>query len=93
MEKSKLRSKVFGIIDKRQSEIVKTLGELVAIPSVCGNEGEAQKYVKALYSKLGLKVIEFQADYDKVSKHPAFSDSGLPVPGTTVSTSMSSLTL
>ncbi len=81
MEKSKLKCKVFTVIDSHEKDIVQTLKELVAIPSVCSNEGEAQKYVKALYSKLGLDVTEVQADYAKVSKHPAFTDSGLPFAG------------
>ncbi len=81
MMSQQVRSDVFRIIEKQEPEIIRTLSDLVAIPSVCGSEGNAQQYVKRLYTGLGLKVTEFQADKNKVSRHPAFTDSGIPFAG------------
>ncbi len=67
-----IQQKVFDQIDSMQDQIINTISELVQIPSVIGNEGNAQLYVKNLYEKLGLDVKVFEADRDKVSKHPAY---------------------
>lgn len=64
---------VSNTIDSHQSDIIKTLGDLVNIPSVTGNEGAAQKCVESLYRGLGLEVVTFEPDLEQLMKHPAFS--------------------
>lgn len=75
-DKDNIRQRVFSYIESKRDEIVRTLSELVRIPSVTGQEGEAQKYMSHLYSDLGLKVTSLAADYDKIHRHKAFVNSG-----------------
>jgi len=49
-----------------------TISELVRIPSLTGQEAEAQKYMHRLYSDLGLKVTSRDADRDKIRRHKAY---------------------
>ena len=60
---------------------VKTLAALVRIPSVVGNEGEAQAFMRDAYLDAGLDVDVFEADRDALSKLPAFVDSGISFSG------------
>ncbi len=75
-ENDAVRQKVLQHIESKRDEVVRTLSELVRIPSVTGQEGEAQKYMSRLYSDLGLKVTSLAADYDKIHRHKAFVNSG-----------------
>lgn len=81
MSQNKLEKRVFKILDAEREEIIKTLRDLVRIPTVVGKEGEGQKYIQNLYSNLGLKGITFEADYEKVRRHKAFVESGLKFAG------------
>lgn len=74
-EKADFKHKVFNHIESQRDEIVRTLRELVRIPSVTGQEGEAQKYMHRLYSGLGLKVTSREADYARIRQHKAFKKS------------------
>ena len=46
--------------------MIDTLAELVRIPSVVGNEGPAQEFMRQQYEGLGLEVKTFEADKNKV---------------------------
>ena len=70
------RERVCQLIDNKREEIGQTLRTLVQIPTQTGKEGEGQNYIQGLYSNLGLKVISFEADYEKVRQHKAFIESG-----------------
>ncbi|MFC1936946.1 ArgE/DapE family deacylase [Chloroflexota bacterium] len=72
---SQTEKKIHQTIDRKSEEISRTLSQLVRIPTVIGREGRGQKFMERLYSGLGGKVIVFEADCDKVSKHKAFNDS------------------
>ena len=65
-------NKINQIIEDQRDEIIQALSGLVQIPSETGQEGEAQKYMQDLYSKLGLKVVAFEPDIDKLKQHKAF---------------------
>ncbi len=73
---NRARKKVCQLIDNGREEIVQTLSTLVQIPTTTGKEAEGQQYIQGLYSNLGLKVISFEADYERVSQHKAFEESG-----------------
>ena len=74
MEYSDIQERVSREIEDTRGEITRTLQELVQIPSIVGNEGKAQGYMENLYRSLGLEVIRFQPDIEKVRNHPAFID-------------------
>jgi len=64
-----------------RGELVEALRQLVRIPSVTGNEGPAQEYVRSLFEELDLEVISFEADRDEVKRHQAYVDSQLDYGG------------
>ena len=74
-------NRVCKAIEDAKEEIVQTLTTLVQIPTIVGSEGEGQKYLQALYTRLGLKVVTLEAKREQVSQHRAFSDSGLDYKG------------
>ena len=76
LEANQAREKVCRLIENKKEEIAQILSTLVEIPTPTGKEAEGQKYVQSLYSNLGLKVISFEADQEKISQHKAFVESG-----------------
>jgi acetylornithine deacetylase len=68
-------------VDQLEEEMVSTLQRLVRIPSVIGNEGPAQEFLRQEYGSFGLEARSVVADRTQVEKHPAFCDSGIPFEG------------
>ncbi len=68
-------------VNSLRNDMIDTLRKLVSIPSVTGNEGQAQDFLRQNYETLGLDVRVLYADRAKVSSHPAFCDSGKPLAG------------
>jgi acetylornithine deacetylase len=77
----KIKAKIETVVDRLREEMVATLAELVRIPSVVGNEGAAQDFMRRQYEGLGLDVKTFEADKDKVGQHSTYVESGLPFEG------------
>ena len=77
MDERNLFKSVFTEIEGMKEEMVATLQGIIQIPSVVGDECMAQEYVRELYQSLGLEVVCFQPDIEKVKSHPAFIDSGM----------------
>ena len=80
-ENNDIKRKIFHHIENKRDEIARTLSELVRIPSITGQEGEAQKYMHRLYSDLGLKVTSRDADHGKISRHKAYVKSSFDYSG------------
>ena len=78
---SKLRSEIQETVDNLHNEMIDTLIELIRIPSVVGDEGPAQDFIRCQYESLDLAVHTFEADKKRVAKHPAYVDSGLTFEG------------
>lgn len=64
-------------VDENRNLLIEELKEFLRIPSLTGYEGEAQKFVKAQYEKLGLTVDVFEPDvrelfekYPDVAQYP-----------------------
>lgn len=66
------RKKVLEAVDANNRLMVKTLQELVKIPSIVGEEGKAQEYVADVMKKIGLQVGIFEANKEEICKHPAY---------------------
>ncbi len=77
MQQSEIQERICSGIKGMEGEIVKTLQVLVQIPSVVGDEARTGDYMEELYRSLGLEVIRFQPDIEKVKSHPAFIDTGM----------------
>jgi acetylornithine deacetylase len=67
--------------------LLRTLGELIAIPSLSGQETPAQQYVAAWMAHCGLAVDVWNLDFAMLALHPAYGveverEEGLGVAGT-----------
>lgn len=76
MESPEIRQRLFDAVDALRPEIIKTLQELVRIPSVVGDEARAQQFMAQLYRDLGLTVEVVEPDMAAVRRHHAFIDTG-----------------
>jgi acetylornithine deacetylase len=64
-----LTERVFAAIENRRDEAVKTLRDLVRIPSVTGNEGAVQNRVEQLFRDRGLDVDRWETRSDKIQPY------------------------
>ena len=71
-----IQQRICKAADKLEQDYVRILQQLVRIPSVVGNEADAQRFMAELYGSFGLDVVVFEAQIDKISNHPAFIDTG-----------------
>lgn len=78
MESNDTIRRIEDALEELKTEYVKTLQELVRIPSVVGAEATAQRFMEQLYRNAGLDVISFTADKKKIQAHPAFIETGHP---------------
>ena len=66
MQSAEIKQLLFSAVDELRPQLVQTLQELVRIPSVVGNEAQAQEYVKNLYQDLGLTAEMVEPDMEAV---------------------------
>lgn len=78
---AKSKEAVITAVDKMRDDIVSTLQELVRIPSITGNEAEAQEFIRRQYEGLDLDVHVFQAELAKVKDHPVYIERDMPFEG------------
>lgn len=77
MVEAELERMVTEAIEASREEIYAALQELVRIPSVVGNEGNAQQHIAKLYKGLQLQVDIVEAKLEEIKDHPLY----LPLPG------------
>jgi acetylornithine deacetylase len=78
MEKNRAFEKVEEEIGKQEEALINTLQQLVRIPSLTGQETEAQEFMESRYHSLGLDVETFCADIEEIKQHPTYVE----IPGT-----------
>jgi len=76
-EKSQVKNEIIRRIDRSRDEVFQTIRELVQIPSVVGQEGEAQKWMASLYRSLGLDVVTVIPEKEFLQNHSAYVETGL----------------
>jgi acetylornithine deacetylase len=76
-KKSQIKNKIKKKIDLSRDEVFQMIQKLVQIPSVLGQEGEAQKRMASLYSSLGIEVVRVVPRKESLQKHPAYVETGL----------------
>lgn len=81
MDRDQWRSRVIQKVEEGRDKLITLTRELVRIPSVVGQEGEAQRYMERLYRSLGLQVDVFEADLAEVRQHPAYIEVEWPYEG------------
>ncbi len=72
MEYEKALGRVFHEIERLEEELIHTTSELVKIPSLVGQETEAQRFMESRYREIGLRVETFEAKLDEIREHPAY---------------------
>jgi acetylornithine deacetylase len=77
-EKAKIQNEISQKIDRMADEVFETIRKLVRIPSVVGQEGEAQEWMTNLYASLGLTVSRLIPQKEELIRHPAYSETGQP---------------
>ncbi|MEZ5785654.1 MAG: hypothetical protein R3D62_04020 [Xanthobacteraceae bacterium] len=66
------RQKVIETIDAHSDKAVKFLQQMVAIPSVTGEEGRIQAFLSDYLKKIGLDVDMWESDWEALKKHPGY---------------------
>jgi acetylornithine deacetylase len=68
---SDLEKKVLSQI--KAETIIESASKLIEIPSITGDEAEAQRQISEMMNRLGMKVDRWDIDLDRIRKHPDFS--------------------
>jgi acetylornithine deacetylase len=68
---NKSKRQVWDHIDRKQEEVVDFLRQLIAIPSVTGDEGAIQGFIAQKARDMPLSVNLFEPDEEALRKHPA----------------------
>ena len=66
------RQKLLKTIDDSSDKAIKFLQQMIAIPSVTGDEARIQKFLSDHLTKAGLKVDMWETDWEELKKHPGY---------------------
>ena len=69
---------ISSAVDHLRDELIGFCQKFVQIPSLPGEEQEAQMFVAAKLKELSLEVNTVRSDFDELKDHPAFCDDGIP---------------
>src|SRR5262249_31258005 len=59
-------------VDERREKAIRFLQDMIAIPSVTGDEANIQKFLSDYMTKMGLDVDMWETNWEKLKKHPAY---------------------
>jgi len=77
-KKSQIKNEIRTKIDRSRDEVFQMIQKLVQIPSVVGQEGEAQEWMVKLYRSVGLRIDRLIPDKTNLVNHPAYFEIGFP---------------
>jgi acetylornithine deacetylase len=66
------RQKLLRLIDDRQEAAIGFLQQMIAIPSVTGDEAAIQKFLAKYMTGIGLEVDMWETDWETLKKHPGY---------------------
>ncbi len=66
------RKKIIDKIDASKDQAIKFLQDMIAIPSVTGDEAAIQKFVAGYMGAIGLNVDMWETDWEALKKHPGY---------------------
>jgi acetylornithine deacetylase len=66
------RQKILDKIDASRDHAIKFLQDMVAIPSVTGDEAAIQKHMFDYLTQVGLEVDMWETDWEELKKHPGY---------------------
>lgn len=75
------RRALLEAIDQGRDHAVEFLRQMVTIPSVTGDEGPIQEFMRAYLEKLGLELDVWETDAEEIQKHKASSRVNLSYEG------------
>jgi acetylornithine deacetylase len=64
--------KILDTVDVNKDKAIKFLQDIVAIPSVTGDEGKIQVFLNAYLKKIGLDVDMWESNWEELKKHPGY---------------------
>jgi acetylornithine deacetylase len=67
-----VRQKVLEKVDANRDKSIAFLQQMIAIPSVTGDEARIQKFLADYMAKLGLAVDTWETDWEALKKHPGY---------------------
>jgi acetylornithine deacetylase len=67
-----VRKKILDKIDASKDHAIKFLQDMVAIPSVTGDEAAIQKHMYGYLRDIGLEVDMWETNWDELKKHPGY---------------------
>jgi acetylornithine deacetylase len=66
------RQKLLDKVDQSREKAIDFLRQMIAIPSVTGDEAKIQRFLADHMAKIGLKVDMWETDWEALKKHPAY---------------------
>jgi acetylornithine deacetylase len=66
------RQKVIDQIDANRDKAIAFLRQMIAIPSVTGDEGKIQAFLADYMKTLGLTIDMWESDWEALKKHPGY---------------------
>jgi acetylornithine deacetylase len=67
-----VRQKILDKVDASKDHAIKFLQDMVAIPSVTGDEAAIQKHMSGYLKQVGLDVDMWETDWEALKKHPGY---------------------
>jgi len=67
-----VEEKILSYLDSKRDEIIEFLRKLIRIPSVVGEELEAQEFMYRTFRDMNLEVDMWEPDVNELRRHPAF---------------------
>jgi acetylornithine deacetylase len=67
-----VRQKILDKVDASKDHAIKFLQDMVAIPSVTGDEAAIQTHMSTYLKKIGLDVDMWETDWEGLKKHPGY---------------------
>ena len=75
------KERALKTIDGNREAVCRDLAEIVRIPSIVGSEGKAQEWIYERMRSMGLAVEAFEADKERLMKHPYYVTVDWPYQG------------
>jgi acetylornithine deacetylase len=69
---SDIRQQVLAQVDADADKAVKFLQQMVAIPSVTGDEARIQRFLADTMGKMGLLLDQWETNWEELKKHPGY---------------------
>src|SRR5258705_5174743 len=67
-----VREQLLKKIDDQREKAISFLQQMIAIPSVTGDEAKIQTFLSDYLAKLGLNVDMWETDWEELKKHPGY---------------------